>query len=133
MKRIVTAVLLIIGLGFAPLSYGVTKHIPEGSRLISVYYGRFSGEMTLVNGIIHIELYQTPEGKKLFTGVLEQEDTGDSVLFRGELKGSTLKGTFDAPVHGTFSGQISDNARQLSGTFESLELRDGTWKARKEH
>ena len=132
MKRIFLAVLLIAGIGLVPISYGMPKYIPEGSKLLGVYWGLFDGDMVLVDGIIHIELYQTPKGKKLITGIFEQEDTGDSTLFHGEMVGNSLKGTFNAPLHGTISGKLSKDGSQLSGTFETIELRDGDWKAKKE-
>ena len=68
MKRIFLAVLLIVGIGLVPISYGMPKYIPDGSKLLGVYWGLFDGDMVLVDGIIHIELYQTPKGNKLITG-----------------------------------------------------------------
>ena len=132
MKKVSLAVLLIIGIGMVPLSYGMSKYIPEGSNLSGVYWGYFSGDMALINGMIHIEFYQTPAGKKIVTGVLEYEDTGRSGLFHGELTGNTLKGTLDAPYNGTISGQLSKDGSRLSGTFESIMIGKGAWKAEKE-
>jgi hypothetical protein len=132
MKKASLAVLLIVGIGLCPVSNGMAKYIPEGSQLVGTYWGPFDGDMVLVDGIVHIELYQTPKGKKLITGVLEQEDTGRSTLFRGEMSGNTLNATLDPPYHGTISGKLSKDGTQLSGTFESIELREGVWKAKKE-
>ena len=109
------------------------KNVPEGSQSLGVFEGTFGGK--LHDGTVRIELFQTPQGGKMFEGNFTGGDVQVTVFVRGTMTANKLEGEFEAPVDGTLTGQLSSDGNQLSGSFtmESPEVQpdSGTWKAMK--
>ena len=132
MKRKILTILLILGAVFLMVNCGTAKYIPPGSQSLGVYWGPFYGIGAILGGTVRIHLYNTPDGAKLFTGSLEQEDTDAIVWIRGKVVGNSLEGIFLAPVSGgTLSAQLSEDGNEFKGTFETMDFQDGTWTAKK--
>ena len=130
MKKILLTVLLILGTVIFLSNCGTAKYIPAGSQSLGVYWGQFYGIASILGGTIRIHLYQSTDGTKLFTGSLEQEDTDDLVWIRGKVVGNSLEGIFLPPVTGTIRGQLSEDGSAFTGTYETMDFQDGTWKAK---
>ncbi len=112
-----------------------SKSIPERSQSLGVYDGPFDG--VRYSGTVRVELFQTPDGAKLFRATVAVEPNEvlvpKALFIRGEMTGNTLQGEFQASATGTFNGRLSPDGKQLTGTFEIISpgLNEGTWKARK--
>ncbi len=133
-KKFITIVVLFCAGCFLTSCAGL-KSIPEGSRPLGVYAGYFNG--VRYGGTIWVDLFQTPDGAKLFRATVSVEpnepDVPRALFIRGKMTGNALEGEFQGNATGTFSGQLSSDGKQLTGSFDmaSPDLNDGTWKAQK--
>jgi hypothetical protein len=114
------------------MSCGTAKYIPSGSQSLGVYWGPFYGIASILGGTVRIELFQSPDGAKLFKGSLEQEDTLKLIWIRGKVEGNRLEGIFLPPITGTIQAQLSEDGSMFTGTYETMDFQDGTWTAKKE-
>ena len=89
----------------------------------------------MYGGTIQIQLFQTSEGDKLFTGtvaVVDAQPSESNALFvRGKITANSLEGEFQGNASGTLSGQLSSGGNQLTGSFNLTDLNNGTWQAKK--
>jgi len=131
MKTKIYVVMILIGMSLLAMSCATPKFVPEGSKDHGTYHGRFSGELTVANGEIRLHFWETPDGAILFRGLLEStlaQGAKGGAYVRGTVKDKKLKGEFESPIHGTITGQVAEDRSQVSGTFASMEYKDGTWK-----
>ncbi|UCD82346.1 MAG: hypothetical protein JSW26_13250 [Desulfobacterales bacterium] len=101
--------LLILMSSVAWTAFGCTSSavtgVPEGSVLISVYEGTFSGAFN--EGSIEVKLHRSPDGSELCYGHFEEE--GSYLNFRGEFKADELQGEVLLPLEGTIAGTLSSD------------------------
>ena len=129
MKPKIYVAMILIGLSLLAMSCVTQKFVPEGSKDLGTYHGRFSGELIAANGNMRLHFWKTPDGTILFRGLFESTLAQmGGIYVRGTAKDKKLKGEFDSPVHGTITGQMAEDRSQISGTFSTMELKDGTWK-----
>ena len=109
--------------------------IPEGSQSLGDYEGSFDGDV--YGGTIQIQLFQMPEGDKLFKATVDVKDAqpfeAKALFVRGKMTANSLEGVFQGDASGTLSGQLSSDDNQLTGSFNLTApgLNDGTWQAKK--
>jgi hypothetical protein len=126
--------LLVLVTGFACTVFGCSSAlvtgVPQGSVLIGVYEGTFSG--TGNEGSIEVKLYRSPDGHQLCFGNLGEE--GSYLNFSGELKGNEMQGQILLPLEGTISGELSSDGETLSGTYKFTvpPFDHGTWQAQRQ-
>jgi len=105
--------------------------VPEGSVLVGVYEGSFTGKFFW--GTIQVKVYEAPGGLRPVFGWIEQEaQAGAYQNFRGAMKGSRFEGQFTV-ANGTISGELSAADARLTGfyNFTDWPFDQGTWNARK--
>jgi hypothetical protein len=82
--------------------------VPEGSVLVGVYEGSFTGEFFW--GTIQVKVYEAPGGLRPVFGWIEQDGRpGAYQNFQGAMKGSRFEGQFQ--IHGYISGIVRDGGR----------------------
>ena len=130
MKRKCLILLVLLGVSGLLISCANLKNVPEGSQSLGVFEGSFEGK--LHDGTLRIELFQTPQGGKMFGGNFTGEGVQVTAFVRGKMTANKLEGEFRAPVNGTLTGQLSAAGNQLSGSFtmqSPMHPDSGTWKA----
>jgi len=101
---------------------------------LGVYEGSFSGDM--FSGTVRVQLYQTPEGDKLFEATFDGpvDPTRVTVFFvRGKITTNLLEGEVQGQGSGTLAGKLSSDGNQLNGSFNVTvpDGNNGTWEAKK--
>jgi hypothetical protein len=111
-------------------SSSLVKGVPQGSVMIGVYEGTFSG--TGNEGSIEIKLYRSPDGSQPCFGSFGEE--GSYLNFRGEIKEDDLQGEILLPLEGTITGTLSSDGESIKGTYKFTipPFDHGTWNARKQ-
>ena len=130
MKRKCLILLVLLGASGFLINCADLKNVPEGSQSLGVFKGSFEGR--LHDGVIRIELFQTPQGGKMFKGNFTGGNLQATVFVRGTMTANKLEGEFRAPVNGALTGQLSSAGNQLSGSFtmqSPMHPDSGTWKA----
>lgn len=122
MKR--TFYILIPCLGFF-LAGCAAGFIPKDSIPVGVYKGILRGNV--YDGPIRVELFQTPEGKTIFTGRFVDTIHDGEYHFRGTVTGNSMEGDISLGF-GTITGELSEDRSWMSGVFR-LAQNHGTWSA----
>jgi hypothetical protein len=102
-----------------------TGGIPEGSRAIGFYQGLLTGNV--YDGPIEVELFETRSGEMLFRGRFFDPVGSGWYYFRGSVEAKIMEGTISLGL-GTISGELSDDRREMNGTFR-LAQNHGNWAA----
>jgi hypothetical protein len=105
--------------------------VPEGSVLVGVYEGSFTGKYFW--GTIQVKVYEAPGGLRPAAGWIEQEAEPGAVLnFKGAMTGSRFEGQFSV-ASGNISGDLSADGAVLTGVYNFTDwpFDHGTWNARK--
>jgi len=122
MKR--TFFTLTACLGFL-LAGCATDFIPKDSKPAGVYTGTLRGNV--YDGPIRVELFQTPDGKTIFTGRYVDTIHDGEYHFRGTVTGNSMEGDISLGF-GTIAGELSEDRTRMSGVFR-LAQNHGTWSA----
>jgi hypothetical protein len=121
----------ILGTTIALSGCAALSGVPEGSVLVGVYEGSFTGEFFW--GTIQVKVYEAPGGLRPVFGWIEQDGRpGAYQNFRGAMKGSRLEAQFTL-ANGYISGELSADGRLLSGVYKFTDMPSspGTWNAKK--
>ena len=102
-----------------------TGGIPEGARPVGVYHGVLQGNV--YDGPIEVELFEARSGETLFRGRFFDPVGSGWYHFRGTVDGKTLEGRISLGF-GTIEGELSDDRREMTGTFR-LAQNHGRWNA----
>jgi hypothetical protein len=124
MQRTIAMLLCGAMIGLAA-GCAATGGIPEGARSIGVYNGMLSGNV--YDGPIEVELFETKSGETLFRGRFFDPVGSGWYYFRGGVAGRTLEGEISLGF-GTIAGEMSDDHREMTGTFRLAQNR-GSWAA----
>jgi hypothetical protein len=121
----------ILGTTIALCGCAALSGVPEGSVLVGVYEGSFTGEFFW--GTIQVKVYEAPGGLRPVFGRIEQ-DTRPGVYqnFQGAMKGSRFEGQFTV-ANGYISGELSADGSLLTGVYQFTDMpsKPGTWNAKK--
>jgi hypothetical protein len=126
--------MLVLITGVACAVFGCSSSlvtgVPQGSVMIGVYEGTFSG--TGNEGSIEIKLYRSPDGSQPCFGNFGEE--GSYLNFRGVIKEDDLQGEILLPLEGTITGTLSSDGESINGTYKFTipPFDHGTWNARKQ-
>ena len=135
MKRNSLTIFILLGMVCLLISCGGAKFIPEGSQSLGVYEGSFNGDM--YQGSLRINLFQTPEGDKLFKANFLRDITDPAVrtayFVRGKMTANSLEGEMQGDFSGTLTGKLSPDGNRLTGSYNvtAMDQDSGTWKAQK--
>ena len=99
--------------------------IPKDSRPAGLYKGILKGNV--YDGPIRVELFQTPDGKTIFTGRYVDTIHDGEYHFRGTVTGNSMEGEISLGF-GTITGELSEDRTRMSGVFR-LAQNHGTWSA----
>jgi hypothetical protein len=124
--------MVVLSVFIALCGCAVISGVPQGSALIGVFEGSFTGKMN--SGDVEVKLYRTPGGAMEFTGFF-MEDGQNPTAFNGKLENGRMEGVIEVFVgSGILAGQLSDDGRSMSGTYKILGVLPeeyGTWNAAK--
>jgi hypothetical protein len=116
---------------FALSGCAALSGVPEGSVLVAVYDGSFTGKFFW--GTIQVKVYEAPGGLRPVFGRVEQEaESGAYQNFQGAMKGSRFEGQFTV-ANGNISGELSTDGALLTGVYNFTDwpFDHGTWNAKK--
>jgi hypothetical protein len=99
--------------------------IPKDSKPLGVYKGVLRGNV--YDGPIWVELFQTPDGKTIFTGRFVNTLYDGEYYFRGTVTDHSMEGDISLGF-GTIAGELSQDGTRMSGVFR-LAQNHGTWSA----
>lgn len=122
---------IILGAALALSGCAALSGVPEGSVLVAVYDGSFTGKFFW--GTIQVKVYEAPGGLRPVFGQIEQEaQSGAYQNFTGAMKGSRFEGQFTI-ANGSISGELSADGGLLTGAYNFTDwpFDHGTWNAKK--
>jgi hypothetical protein len=122
---------ILLGATFALSGCAALSGVPEGSVLVAVYDGPFTGKFFW--GTIQVKVYEAPGGLRPVFGWVEQEaEPGAYQDFTGTMKGSRFEGQFTV-ANGSISGELSADGALLTGAYNFTDwpFDSGTWNAKK--
>jgi hypothetical protein len=122
---------ILLGATFALSGCTALSGVPEGSVLVAVYDGSFTGKFFWGN--IQVKVYEAPGGLRPVFGWVEQEaQPGAFQNFTGAMKGSRFEGQFTV-ANGSISGEVSTDGALLTGAYNFTDwpFDQGTWNAKK--
>ncbi|MBI5578903.1 MAG: hypothetical protein HY895_07100 [Deltaproteobacteria bacterium] len=132
MNQCFRLLVIILGTAIALSGCAALSGVPEGSVLVGVYEGSFTGKFFW--GTIQVKVYETPGSLlRQVSGWIEQEaEPGSYLNFQGALKGSRFEGQFTV-VNGNISGELSSDGGLVTGVYNFTDwpFDHGTWNARK--
>jgi hypothetical protein len=122
---------ILLAATFALSGCAALSGVPEGSVLVAVYDGSFTGKFFW--GTIQVKVYEAPGGLRPVFGWVEQEaEPGAFQNFQGAIKDSRFEGQFTV-ANGSISGELSADGALLTGAynFTDFPFDHGTWSAKK--
>ena len=122
---------IIMGAALALSGCAALSGVPEGSVLVGVYEGSFTGKFFW--GTIQVKVYEASGGLRPVFGWVEQEaESGAYQNFQGAMKGSRFEGQFTI-ANGSISGELSADGGLLTGAYNFTDwpFDHGTWNAKK--
>lgn len=131
MSRCFRLSVILLGATVALSGCAALSGVPEGSVLVAVYDGSFTGKFFW--GTIQVKVYEAPGGLRPVFGRIEQEaQSGAYQNFTGAMKGSRFEGQFTV-ANGSISGELSADGALLAGAYNFTDwpFDQGTWNAKK--
>ena len=131
MSRCFRLSVILLGATVALSGCAALSGVPEGSVLVAVYDGSFTGKFFW--GTIQVKVYEAPGGLRPVFGRIEQEaQSGAYQNFTGAMKGSRFEGQFTV-ASGRISGELSTDGALLTGAYNFTDwpFDQGTWNAKK--
>ena len=131
MNKCFRLLVILLGTTFALSGCAALSGVPEGSVLVAVYDGSFTGKFFW--GTIQVKVYEAPGGLRPVFGRVEQEaEPGAYQFFKGTMKDSRFEGQFTV-ANGNISGELSADGALLTGVYNLTDFPfdRGTWSAKK--